>query len=118
MEIQNGSSRMVLLIGQLAIKIPRINNGFDMFMRGIIGNFHEERVWKHHIQFHWKLQFAPVLFGFFGLITVMKRAKPFNGHIPENWHKVHYSGWAVEYKNASFGILDNKIVAIDYGIAI
>jgi hypothetical protein len=126
---RNGVTRLVILVGPLAIKLPRFGYGYAMGLRGLLCNMQERAVWT----LGWP-QLCPVLFATWGgWLTVMRRARPLTD---EEWasctvewiegfrhHRKASIGdkrmvegiVPVEYKRDSFGVVDGRIVAVDYG---
>jgi len=140
---RNGYTRLVILWGRYAIKIPSTRKiytraGAGAFIRGLKSNRQESRYSK----LGW-VEICPVYFCFpWGLLLVMRRATPL---LLEDWQNFDYVAFVqhdklvrkvdkkqleqiarvsvdpkdglvpVECKQDSFGIVDNRIVAIDYG---
>jgi hypothetical protein len=72
MKICKGTSRIVLLIGNLAIKIPRLSNGRRFFVIGMLGNVNEAKYFFR--DYNRDRRLAEVLFCFpFGLFSINKR---------------------------------------------
>jgi hypothetical protein len=66
-----GVTRHVILLGPWALKIPRINYGWSMFLRGLLGNM-QEAVWG---RCGWD-GFCPVVFAIpGGFLTVQRRVR-------------------------------------------
>ena len=114
MEIKYGSSRTVILTKNYAFKLPYIGR-WKNFLWGLIANMQEvdfntlndERLAK--VIFH-----LPA-----GFLVVMKRAEPL-----KEFNKKFFAGFCsrhkglelpTELKKDSFGYIDGKLVAIDYG---
>jgi hypothetical protein len=105
--IRHGFSRIVLLLGSLAIKLPRFWSWYGL-IEGISCNLHEARLWK--LTKHQNL--CPVIFSLAGLVLIMKRA--ITPTIPNiiNDRRIAIS---VENKPESWGLIDQHAVALDYG---
>lgn len=116
-----GTHRTVYLIGSLAIKVP-VFSDWRMFLTGLLANMQEARFSKAK----WP-QLCPVLFACpGGWFTVMRRAEPLSR---EQFFALDYAEWIkggndlpkgewvipVENKLDSFGLLNGRIVAVDYG---
>jgi|GEM_PF-1149949 len=108
-------SRIVLLVGGYAFKFPTMHS-WRLFLLGLLANMQEKEFsdMKHP-------KMCPVLFSIFGgFLSVMKRATPIT---KEQYDSLDYSTWInepeviipVENKHSSFGMIDGRIVAIDYG---
>lgn len=112
MEIKRGATRTVFLLGGLAFKFPTFYS-WENFLYGLLGNMQETRF----SQLGWE-QLCPVVFSInFGLLVVMKRAMlltdiEFSNMNYNDFIKV---GVPVENKQCSFGWLNGRIVAVDYG---
>ena len=115
MKICYGTTRVVFLINQFAIKIPTIVE-FRLFLCGLLANMQEVQFSKTK----WEELCSVVFYLPFGLMVIMKRATPLTREqydsfdIDEFREKPNYVV-PVENKMDSFGILDGKIVAVDYG---
>jgi hypothetical protein len=117
----NGATRLVLLVGRWAIKVPRITS-WKLFLHGLLANMQEAEFSKAG----WP-ELCPVLWSIpGGLLVVMKRAVP----VTDGWWKTRQDvidrvfnprrGYVVpvERKQDSFGWLDSedgRLVAVDYG---
>lgn len=111
----NGVTRLVILTKNYAIKIPNFCRGWRMFLHGLICNMHE----KMFSDTKWE-QLCPIVFAVWGgWLVVMKRARPLTD---EEWNSFDCETFVkepnlipVETKRCSFGVLNGKIVAVDYG---
>lgn len=113
--VLTGVTRIVILIGPYAIKIPRLNYGWRMLLWGLIGNISE----KTFSDTKWK-ELCPVLLSFpGGFLNVMRRAEPVPYKLTKKamWAFREGCDYMVpaELKQDSFGILDGKLVVVDYG---
>lgn len=116
MKAKSGCTRYVILTKRYAIKIPQFKYTWQLFLKGLLANMQEILFSKMKDE-----RMCPVLFyvpG--GWLLIMPRCK----EIEENkFDKIDLSKfWSnekfvvpVENKIDSFGILDGKVVAIDYG---
>ncbi len=111
----NGVTRIVLLIGNVAVKIPNIRQ-WRLFLRGLLGNM-QERLFGTS----WMQGFCPIVCSDpFGFVVVMRRAIPLSD---KEWAEFDYEKFVnradykipVENKQDSFGWVGSQIVAIDYG---
>lgn len=121
LEIKYGTTRTVLLIGRLAIKLP-VWVEWRLFLYGLLGNMQEARWWREMPES--RAIMCPVLFTIpGGFLTVMRRATPVT---VEEWMEQSADGrsWydearnlciPVEDKPDSWGRIDGRIVAVDYG---
>lgn len=113
-EIKYGSTRTVLLTKNYAFKLPYLGR-WKNFLWGLIANMQE-------VEFNTleDERLAKVLFHLpAGFLVVMKRAKPL-----KNYNKRKLAEFCAmhkgvilptELKKDSFGYIDGKLVAIDYG---
>ena len=116
MKIYHGATRMVFLIGGYAFKLPSFKE-WRLFLHGLLANMQEVVFSKTG----WP-ELCPVLFHLpLGLLVVMPRCQPLTG---EEFNKFDYDKFTIhddyvltyiENKPDSFGILNGKIVAVDYG---
>lgn len=111
-----GCTRLVLLLGPWAIKVPNFLYGWRAFLNGLMGNMQEVTLsgcgWPELCPVLWR-----VLGGF---LIVMRRAR-----ILTDGEFVAFDAAAfcecgdyvvpAEPKSDSFGWLDGRIVAVDYG---
>jgi len=110
-----GTTRMVFLVGDYAIKVPSLAE-YRLFLCGLLANLQEASFSKTQ----WD-ELCPVILSVpLGLMVVMKRCIPltreqfFSLDYGKFVHKEDYQV-PVENKLDSFGILDGRIVAVDYG---
>lgn len=113
-----GATRTVLLIGRVAIKLPTFLT-WKLFLYGLLGNM-QETLWWNGLPDSREMM-CPVLFSIpGGFLTVMRRAEPVS---LEEWfandHAWFYRAKGlsipVEDKLDSWGRVDGRIVAVDYG---
>lgn len=111
-----GVTRQVVLVGRWALKFPRVNCGWRIFLQGLLANM-AEAVWGTT-----ELEgFCPVVLAVpGGFLTVQRRARVLTVEeyaafdVRAFIDREHYTVPAEE-KRDSFGWLDGQIVAIDYG---
>ena len=108
-----GVFRRVVLLGQYAFKLPR----WAQFTAGMRSNRWEREMWRYwRPRFQWKT-LCPVFYADpFGLLVVMPRAAQ-----PVLQEQVdalpdHYPDITAETKHEDFGIVGDRIVALDYGL--
>jgi len=123
-ELKGGCTRHVLLVGRYAIKIPRLNYGWQLFLKGMLGNIQEVLFSSMNDK-----RMCPVLFSLpGGFLLVMPRCEAvsvdrfeilditvFNSEYDYDAQKFIRCKVPVERKPDSFGIYQNRIVAVDYG---
>lgn len=115
MKIARGSTRTVLLTNNYAFKFPTWHS-WPLFLQGLLANMQEQTFgtigWDGVCPVRWAIPG--------GLLVVMPRAFPIPNSTWEEFdveaftHREHYTIPA-EHKQNSFGILNGKIVTIDYG---
>lgn len=113
-----GVTRTVLLVGNLAIKVPSFGE-WRLFLLGLLANMQE----RNFSNLGWP-ELCPVLFSVpGGWLVVMRRAQILTDaewsaiseeDITAFINKPNYSVPA-ELKSDSFGWLNGKLVAVDYG---
>ncbi|MGE3757736.1 MAG: hypothetical protein AB7H97_08270 [Pseudobdellovibrionaceae bacterium] len=116
-KFKRGTMRAVLLTSTRAIKFPAFGS-YRAFLEGLRANLEEQDQWclLRHEKMCPVLWWLPLGFG-----VVMPRVRPLT---EAEFHDFDYVGFAdlgnsfslaVECKADSFGVLDGKIVAVDYG---
>lgn len=114
-KVKFGATRLVFLFGRHAFKIPRPTT-WRSFLNGLLSNMQE----RDFGRLGWP-ELCPVVASLpGGWLIVMPRADPvrdkewaqFN---PEVFCENGERTLPVEYKQDSFGILNGKVVAVDYG---
>lgn len=113
--IAYGCTRRVLLLGRYAVKVPAMTE-WRLFLLGLLANMQEALFSKAG----WP-ELCPVVWSLpGGFLVVMRRAREltddeFLALDLEQWVKRDEYVVPVEIKSDSFGILDGRLVAIDYG---
>ena len=115
--ITTGVTRIILLVGPYAIKIPNIKS-WRLLLHGLLANM-QERLWSPYS----RTLTAPVLFSMpGGFLLVMERCTPVeslsNRQVKEYKRRCARCGLLVpvEFKASSFGIHPTHgLVALDYG---
>lgn len=108
---KGGINRAVLLIGPLAVKVPRPRSWRE-FYYGCLNNINEAR-------FSHQPGACPVLWcapG--GFVSVMRRAIPLTDdefHALDHAEFCRKSNLVIEAKRDSYGTLNGEVVAVDYG---
>ena len=117
LDIKKGTTRITFLVGNYAIKIPILDH-WESFLEGLLGNMNETRFTRIFTE-----AFCPVVFSLpYGFLNIMKHVQPlteqdflcFDYHYWCNY-QFKYQIVFVKHKQDSFGWLDGKIVACDYG---
>lgn len=117
-QINYGATRAVFLVGRYAFKVP-FAFSWKHFLLGLIANMQEvsfgRAKWPELCPLVWWL---PA-----GLLVVMRRAEPLTDEQWTAFEPTISDGWLVgdeyyvpcEPKMDSFGMIDGRIVALDYG---
>ena len=109
MQFRSGQTRMVLLLGRWALKVPHLGNGWKFFLLGMLAN-ENERLWNGYDD-----RLCPVLWcAPLGLLLCMRRAEPWNEKEPPDMPGLPF----LDHQPTNFGILNGKTVSIDYGETI
>lgn len=116
MQVKRGATRIVFIFeDRFVVKIPNTRS-WSLFLRGLLGNL-QERVFGAS---KWK-ELCPVLASCpLGFWLIMPYAEPLRD---EEWVWMDYDKFVdredyrvpAERKQDSFGMLNGRIVAIDYG---
>lgn len=112
MQFKEGTSRIVLLISNYAIKIPNIKR-WRSLLHGLIANMNETKFSKINDG-----RLANVLFNIpGGFLIVMERCEPVKKSNKELIDFCNNGEFKIpaEIKNSSFGIIDGNLKAVDYG---
>jgi hypothetical protein len=117
-QIKDGVTRRVFLIGRWAFKIPHPRS-WKFFLLGLLANM-QEREWSSFSE-----RLCPVRWALpGGWLVVMPRAEPISD---DDWALLlpilGYEAFInhndcrlpVEQKRCSFGLLEGRLVAVDYG---
>lgn len=115
-----GVTREVFLTKRYAIKVPKFTYGWKQFLNGLLSNMQEREFSKTG----WP-ELCPVVLSLpGGWLVVMRRARPLEDIEWDTFDVERFQGWTVpkapyvipvESKRCSFGVLDERIVAVDYG---
>jgi hypothetical protein len=118
---RNGSTRLVILIGKWAVKVPKVPNSWYHFLYAILQNLNERNTW------HWNSGryeqgkshlLCPVIWcSMGGWVLIMRRALPISRAIFESEsalseHSKYFPG---DDDICNYGLINGKIVKVDYG---
>lgn len=116
--VRNGITRTVILTRHHAIKFPTLRYGWDKFLRGLLSNMSEARFSCLSEQF----RLCPVIWSARGgFMNVMPRCEPLGD---AQWERIaidparepwEWNGFQCDFKYDNFGVLDGRIVLLDYG---
>ena len=113
-----GAMREVFLVGRWAIKLPKLTSDWRQFLRGLLSNMEEREFSAKGYP-----EFCPVVFSLpCGWLVVMRRAEPLTDEFLAGFDRLQFimpdDGRLfpeVEPKDDSFGMLDGRVVIVDYG---
>lgn len=118
MEFKRGATRIVLLIGRLALKFPRCTE-WRTFLLGLLANMQERDFATLKFE-----PLCPVLFSLpGGFLVAMPRCRPLDDTEFDETHRLECWDLAsnpdhpfrCEHKQCSFGWLKDRLVIVDYG---
>ena len=123
--VTTGSNRVVLLTRRFAFKVPSPRRWW-FFVWGLIDNMHERRACGLGPWGHRQDGVAPIVFSLpGGLLNVARRARPLtadewaafdvDAHCERRFADGTPYRISAEPKPDSFGVLDGRVVAVDYG---
>lgn len=114
--LEYGVTRRVLLVGAYALKVPTVTE-WRLFLLGLLANMQEALFGRMN-----RPELCPVLWSIpGGFLVVMRRARVLTD---EEFDALDLERWVVrdetftvpaEIKSDSFGYLDGRLVAVDYG---
>lgn len=110
--MRKGTTRIVFLIGNYAIKIPRFNR-YKSIIRGLLANM-DERMWYKSSTIEWKIKMAPSIFCFLGFILIQKRTTSLCLKEYREIEIDHYKPLPMDNKISNFGWYKGSIVLVDY----
>lgn len=117
---RRGCTRLVIVLKTKVIKIPNFTYSWLHFVKGIVANFNENTTWKYNNLINRcdkSYLLCPVVWcSWGGWVLVMERAEIINR---EDWDNInieeHIKYFAGDDTLGNYGILNNKVVKIDYG---
>lgn len=109
---RNGVTRIVLLIGGWAIKIPNFTCQMNHFLLGCYSNWRERQYWKAFKGTN--IQIAPSYWcSWFGLIQIQKRLLPLERDLTKE-EVEYFKDITTDIKMQNFGLYEKRIVCVDY----
>ena len=114
--VSTGVAREVILVGPWAVKIPKLRYGWRNFLQGLIANMNEATWGRSGYE-----GLCPVLFTLpGGWLLIQRRATPLTC---AEWCSLDQESFLdrgdylipAEWKRDSFGRINERIVAVDYG---
>lgn len=114
----NGCTRIVFVFRCVVVKVPNFTCQWSHFLKGILGNLHENKTWKWNSGKYesGKSKFlCPVIWcSWGGWILVMKRAEACDWGEEINYDDWSYLGFGGDDKPQNYGWLEGRLVKIDY----
>src|SRR3954469_23724620 len=108
-EVRHGTNRCAVLIGHWAFKFPNPSS-WRSLLYGLLNSMNEAATSDHE-------RACPVLWRVpGGFLNIMPRCRPLTDAEWQRFDAASVSGIEVEHKPDSFGVLDGRVVAVDYGI--
>lgn len=114
--IRHGITRDVLLIGKYALKFPSVKYRLRYFRKGMTANQIENLLWRRFSKWGYTItsQLCPSLWcAPLGLLQVQLRADPL-GREPGPKEQVVLWKWSTDHKAENYGLLNGRVVCIDY----
>lgn len=110
----HGLTRSVVLVGRLAIKLPQHRYGWFRFRQGLAANRKEAGVWRKRPD---DVRLCPVLFALpGGLLLVQRRVdRVLRWDETDPIQDFACEDLTSDTKPVNFGVLDGRIVLLDYG---
>lgn len=111
---QKGTTRITILIGPYAIKIPTYIE-HRLFLKGCVANYDERSYSKHFKNFpKYYNKIAPTIYcSWFGLLSIQLRTQELNRHLTKREIK-RFRTLTSDLKKENFGYLNGRLVCFDY----
>ena len=121
--VKRGVTRLVILIGNFVIKIPRLDNGQEMFLLGCLSNWRERSFCKMFSRMpeFYNLVVPTIFCSWFGLFQIQLRCsnKKFSKSVEEleDYMRVYQEGKRLGFdaKRVNLGWYKGRWVWLDYG---
>lgn len=116
MKVRKGITRIAILVGWYAIKLPRLSNGHLNFLHGCLSNYGERDFYKKCRDYKPMAELiAPSYFcTLFGLVQIQKRCVENKRELTEEELLKFECVRHGDKKPANFGYIDNRLVCLDY----
>lgn len=138
MKTKYGSTRIVFLVADRAIKIPNVLYSWHNFLSGLMANIQEVQTYRYNLidrKEEVERLLCPILWASWGgWIVVMKRAdmerhlseirnlEPVSDFIGDfiDWQNEFYKAWILagfggDDQPLNYGYIEDRLVKIDYG---
>lgn len=114
----NGVTRIVILIGKYAIKVPNFTYSHDNFLKGCSANWNERafcRMFKNTTGTEIYHRVAPSYFcSWFGLIQIQARCNPYADSLSKTALEYLFNQVCTDIKSDNIGIYKGRLVCFDY----
>jgi len=115
-----GISRIVILVGNYAIKIPNFLGEHTHFLSGCYANWSERTYCKSLIYIkdydNYKKISPSIFCSYLGLIQIQLRCTPKHEPLTKQEIQEYASLHGGDYKKENFGYYNGNLVCLDYGI--
>ena len=114
--MKKGVTRLVFLTGSYVLKIPNFTYSHQHFLNGMYANWSERQFSKSFKNLPEYEKIAPTIFcTWFGFLSIQKRVESLKFDIKTNLDlREQFKDICEDFKSENFGILNDKIVCIDY----
>lgn len=119
---RKGCTRLVFIFKNIVIKVPNFTCQWNLFLRGLLANMQEDQTWRWNSGVNEggnSHLLCPVIWcSWGGWILVMKKAEVFDMDAPHDiidyqiWRTAGFGG---DDKPCNYGMLEGRVVKIDYG---
>jgi len=113
-----GATRIVILLKDRVIKLPNPLNGWIPFFEGFLSNYREGCTWfGEDLSIEEKGKLCPVLsFSSSGFWLIMQRVdRVLEDEVDSLYDPENFKDITLDDKPDNFGVLNGKVVVIDYG---
>ena len=111
--VNKGITRLVILIGDYAIKIPNYRYEHNHFLKGCTANWNEREFYKNRCSM--RLWVAPSYFcSWFGLFQIQARCIEMDRHLTNKEKSFYKPLCGTDFKKENFGYYKDRLVCLDY----
>lgn len=111
----NGVTRLVIIVGNWAIKIPNFTCQHNHFLLGCYANWTERHYTKTFEGFSEFIdKVSPTVFcSYFGLVSIQRKVTVLDRDLTDD-EQYYFRKQTTDIKKENFGFLNGKLVCIDY----
>ena len=109
-----GSTRLVFLIGRYAIKFATIEYGQRNLLKGMYANYTEREISKYGDEYVIGLIAKTIYCSLFGLFSIQERVSPLLRDLTSKEVKKYSFLCGQDSKKENFGMKNGVIVCVDY----